>query len=107
MEKNLLGGSQNDSHFGNPLIADTLDSAPDCTLTSPFMAVSCIFAYSRFQVGCPKIATRIHACAKFPIQNSRPSARMRRFSSRFLDNQLEIDCSVFLAILEWTVKPLG
>ena len=29
--------------------------------------------YSRFQVGCPKIATRIHACAKFPIQNSRPT----------------------------------
>ena len=47
---------------------------------------------SRFQVGCPKIATRIHACTKFPIQNSRPSARMRGFSSRFLDNQLEIDC---------------
>ena len=56
-------------------------------------ACQCSYSYSRFPVGCPKIATRIHACAKFPIQNSRPSARMRGFSSRFLDNQLEIDCT--------------
>ena len=59
---------------------------------------TCKPVYSRFPVGCPKIATRIHACAKFPIQNSRPSARMRGFSSRFLDNQLEIDCSVILTL---------
>ena len=58
--------------------------------TSVSLEFSC---YSRFPVGCP---TRIHACAKFPIQNSRPSARMRGFSSRFLDNQLEIDCTVCL-----------
>ena len=50
--------------------------------------------YSRFPVGCPKIATRIRACAKFPIQNPRQRARMRRFSSQFLDNQLEIDCNL-------------
>ena len=38
-----------------------------------YVALQC---YSRFQVGCPKIATRIQACAKFPFQNSRQSARI-------------------------------
>ena len=31
-----------------------------------------LYIYTRFQVACPKIATRIHACARFPIQNCRP-----------------------------------
>ena len=58
--------------------------------------------YSQFQVGCPKIATRIHACAKFPIQNSRrQSARMREFSSQFLDNQPEIDCTRICTLELW------
>ena len=67
---------------------------------------SCEPSYSRFPVGCPKIATRIRACAKFPIQNPRQRARMRGFSSRFLDNQLEIACtrcSAYSEDLRWRI----
>ena len=46
-----------------------------------------------------KIPAQVRACTKFPIQNSCPSARMRGFSSRFLDNQLEIDCNTYLIYL--------
>ena len=56
-----------------------------------------LWCYSRFPVGCPKIATRIRACAKFPIQNLHQRARMRGFSSRFLDNQL----------VQWTLANLN
>ena len=55
-----------------------------------------LLSYSSFQVGCPKIATRIRACAKFSIQNPRQKARMRGFSSRFLDNQPENCCTCAL-----------
>ena len=48
--------------------------------------------YSSFQVGCPKIATRIRACAPFGGDFELKILRMRGFSSRFLDNQPENCC---------------
>ena len=41
---------------------------------------TCKALYSSFQVGCPKIATRIRACAKFSIQN--PTKRRACADSR-------------------------
>ena len=52
--------------------------------------VKSVDLYSRFPVGCPKIATRIRACAHL---GGKEILRMREFSSQFLDNQLEIDCT--------------
>jgi hypothetical protein len=43
---------------------------------------------------CPKIATRFRACVILSIQITTKSARMREFSSRFLDNQPENFCSI-------------
>ena len=59
--------------------------------------VPCIVSmiYSSFQVGCPKIATRIRACAKFSIQNShQKGAHARILVARFLDNQPENCCII-------------
>ena len=57
--------------------------------------------YSSFQVGCPKIATRIRACALFWWDFELQILRMRGFSSRFLDNQPENCCS-----LQWKLPAL-
>ena len=51
--------------------------------------------YNSFQVGCPKIATRIHACVHFGGDFELKILRMREFSSQFLDNQPENCCTVF------------
>ena len=42
--------------------------------------------YRKFQVHCPKIATRIRACAHFWCNLEFKILCMRGFSSRFLDN---------------------
>ena len=49
-------------------------------------------------VGCPKIATRIRACALFWWDFELKILRMRGFSSRFLDNQPE-NCCIYIV---WT-----
>ena len=49
-----------------------------------------------FQVGCPKIATRIRACAPFWWDFELKILRMRGFSSRFLDNQPENCCIIYI-----------
>ena len=46
-----------------------------------------------YTVGCPKIATRIRACAYLWWDFDLKSLRMRGFSSRFLDKRPKIRCS--------------
>ena len=58
--------------------------------------------YSSFQVGCPKIPTRIRACAHFGGDLELKILRMRGFSSRFLDNQPENCCTLWACL--WAVK---
>jgi hypothetical protein len=62
------------------------------------LAVQLQKSYRGFQVGCPKIATRICACAGFSIQNLHKSARMRGFSSQFLDNNLKTAVHALLKV---------
>ena len=56
-----------------------------------FVEVSSVLStyYSGFLVGCPKIATRICACAHSDGEFELKIMRMRGFSSQFLDNQPE------------------
>ena len=65
---------------------------------------SLLSTYSSFQVGCPKIATRIRACAHFWwglwIENF-------GFSSRFLDNQPENCCSCLHLHMHLTTSVYG